>query len=42
MDVMIDPDKSSLLRAGPRLLQIMRVLVRHKFLGALIRFFRIP
>jgi ubiquinone biosynthesis protein len=32
---MIDPEKSSLLRTGPRLLQILRVLARHKFLGAL-------
>jgi len=32
---MIDPDKSSLLRAAPRLMQILRVLARHKFLGAL-------
>lgn len=35
MTVIIDPEKSSLLRAGPRLLQILRVLARHKFLGAL-------
>jgi len=35
MELMIDPDNSSLLRATPRLLQIMRVLVQHKFLGAL-------
>jgi ubiquinone biosynthesis protein len=35
MAVTIDPDKSSLLRAAPRLMQILRVLVRHKFLGAL-------
>ncbi len=35
MAVMIDPDKSSLLRAAPRLMQILRVLARHKFLGAL-------
>src|ERR1017187_8835506 len=35
MDVMIDPEKSSLLRAAPRLIQILRVLARHKFLGAL-------
>src|ERR1039457_1105576 len=35
MDMMIDPDKSSLLRAAPRLMQILRVLARHKFLGAL-------
>jgi len=31
---MIDPEKSSLLRAAPRLMQILRVLARHKFLGA--------
>jgi ubiquinone biosynthesis protein len=35
MAVVIDPEKSSLLRAAPRLLQILRVLARHKFLGAL-------
>ncbi len=35
MAVMIDPEKSSLLRAAPRLMQILRVLGRHKFLGAL-------
>lgn len=35
MAVMIDPEKSSLLRAAPRLMQILRVLIRHKFLGAL-------
>ena len=35
MAVMIDLEKSSLLRAAPRLVQIMRVLVRHQFLGAL-------
>jgi ubiquinone biosynthesis protein len=35
MAVMVDPDKSSLLRAAPRLMQIVRVLARHKFLGAL-------
>ncbi len=35
MDVMINPDKSSLLQATPRLLQIIKVLIRHKFLGAL-------
>jgi ubiquinone biosynthesis protein len=34
--VTIDPEKSSLLRAAPRLLQILRVLARHKFLGALL------
>ena len=32
---MIVPKKSSLLRAAPRLMQILRVLARHKFLGAL-------
>ena len=35
MAIMIDPDKVSLLRAAPRLMQILRVLKRHKFLGAL-------
>jgi len=30
-----DPEKISLLRAAPRLVQIMRVLIRHKFPGAL-------
>jgi ubiquinone biosynthesis protein len=35
MAVTIDPDKSSLLQAAPRLLQILRVLARHKFIGAL-------
>jgi ubiquinone biosynthesis protein len=35
MAVMIDPDKSNLLRATPRLIQILRVLARHQFLGAL-------
>lgn len=35
MAVKIDPEKSSLLRAAPRLIQILRVLARHKFLGAL-------
>jgi ubiquinone biosynthesis protein len=35
MAVMIDPEKSSLLRAAPRLMQILRVLARHKFHGAL-------
>jgi len=34
MAVLIDPEKSSLLRAAPRLMQILRVLARHKFLGA--------
>jgi ubiquinone biosynthesis protein len=35
MAVMVDPEKSSLLKAAPRLMQILRVLARHKFLGAL-------
>ncbi|TWJ19193.1 ABC1 kinase family protein [Geobacter argillaceus] len=35
MAVLIDPEKSSLLQAAPRLMQILRVLARHKFLGAL-------
>jgi len=35
MAVLIDPENSSLLRATPRLMQILRVLARHKFLGAL-------
>lgn len=35
MTVVIDPGKSRPLRAVPRLAQILRVLVRHKFLGAL-------
>jgi len=35
MAVIIDLEKGSLLRAAPRLLQILRVLARHKFLGAL-------
>jgi ubiquinone biosynthesis protein len=33
---MIAPEKSSLVRAAPRLMQILRVLARHKFLGALL------
>src|ERR1017187_148846 len=36
MTVMIAPEKSSLVRAAPRLMQILRVLARHKFLGALL------
>ena len=36
MDVTTDPEKSSLLRAAPRLIRILRVFVRHKFLGALL------
>ncbi|OGU04913.1 MAG: hypothetical protein A2075_02205 [Geobacteraceae bacterium GWC2_58_44] len=35
MAVKIDPENSSLLRAAPRLMQILRVLARHRFLGAL-------
>ncbi len=35
MAVMINTEHSSLLRVAPRLMQILRVLVRHKFLGAL-------
>ncbi len=35
MALLIDPEKSSLLRAAPRLMQILRVLARHKFFGAL-------
>ena len=35
MAVMIDLENSNLLRAAPRLMQILRVLARHKFLGAL-------
>jgi len=33
--ITIDPEKTSLLRAAPRLMQILRVLARHGFLGAL-------
>ena len=33
---MINSKKPSLLRAAPRLLKILRVLARHKFLGALL------
>ena len=37
MAVLIDQEKkSSLLRTAPRLVQILRVLARHKFLGALL------
>lgn len=35
MAVIIDTNKSSLLKVTPRLMQILRVLARHKFLGAL-------
>lgn len=34
MAVLIDPDRSK-IRAAPRLMQILGVLIRHKFLGAL-------
>ncbi|HUV97839.1 MAG TPA: AarF/UbiB family protein [Acidobacteriaceae bacterium] len=33
---MIGPEKTKALRAAPRLMQIVRVLTRHKFLGALL------
>lgn len=36
MAVTNDPKKCSVVRATPRLLQILRVLSRHKFLGALL------
>ena len=35
MSVAIDPEKSSVVRAAPRVLQVLRVLARHKFLGAM-------
>jgi len=35
MAIMIDTEKNSLLRAAPRLIQILRVLARHQFLNAL-------
>jgi ubiquinone biosynthesis protein len=35
MAIMVDPEKSGLLRAAPRLMQILRVLARHGFMGAL-------
>lgn len=35
MTLIIDAEKSRLIRVAPRLMQILRVLVRHKFLGAL-------
>src|SRR5664279_5539355 len=35
MAILIDPEKTKVLRAAPRLMQILRVLARHKFLGAL-------
>jgi len=36
MAVTNDPKKCSVLRAAPRMMQILRVLARHKFLGALL------
>ena len=36
MGAVIGPEKSSFLRAAPRLMQILRVLARHKFLSALL------
>ena len=36
MSVLSDPEKTSLLRVAPRLMQILRVLARHKALGALL------
>ena len=36
MAALIDPEKSSLTRVAPRLMRILRVLARHKFLGALL------
>ncbi len=36
MVVMIDAEKSSLLRAAPRLMHILRVLARHNCMGALL------
>ncbi len=35
MALLIDPQRTKVLRAAPRLMQILRVLARHKFLGAL-------
>ena len=35
MALLINPEKTKALRAAPRLMQILRVLARHKFLGAL-------
>ncbi|WP_279587694.1 hypothetical protein [Rhodoferax ferrireducens] len=35
MAALIDVKKCKVLRAAPRLMQIMRVFARHKFLGAL-------
>lgn len=42
MDGMIGAEKSSLFRAGPRLLEILAVLRRHKLLGALRGSRRLP
>jgi ubiquinone biosynthesis protein len=36
MPVVIDTEDSSLFRSAPRLMQILQVLARHKFLGALL------
>jgi ubiquinone biosynthesis protein len=36
MALLTDPEKTSLLRVAPRLLQILRVLARHHVLGALL------
>ena len=36
MAVLIDPEKSSVLRVASRLMQILRVLARHRFLRALL------
>lgn len=35
MAILIDPERTKALRAAPRLMQILRVLARHKFLGTL-------
>ncbi|MBC8018309.1 MAG: hypothetical protein H7X83_07310 [Verrucomicrobia bacterium] len=35
MPVLVDLEKRNLLRAAPRLIQILGVLARHKILGAL-------
>src|SRR5450759_4487391 len=35
MALLIDPASTKMVRAAPRLMQILRVLARHKFLGAL-------
>ena len=42
MTVLTDPEKTSLLRVAPRLLQILRVLARHRALGALLGKKHIP